>query len=79
MTGRVQTVARVWLPFRITSVDPGAAWEWEVAGIPATDHRVTALDETSCRVEFSTPWITAPYLAILSRALKNIERLAGHE
>ncbi len=76
VTGRVQTVAGVWLPFQITTVDEGRAWGWEVSGIAATRHRVTAVDDAWCRVEFSTPWPTAPYLAVLQRALTKLQDLA---
>lgn len=74
--GRVQTVGGIWLPFRITTVDEGRAWEWDVLRMPATGHRVTTLDATACRVEFSTPWITAPYLVVLRRALTQVQRIA---
>ena len=76
VTGLLQTRLGARLPFRITSVDPGRSWEWAVAGIPATGHTVTELDNERSLVEFSVPWITAPYLVVLRRALLNIHRLA---
>ena len=37
MTGRVRTIAGIWLPFRVTAVDPGRSWDWAVAGFPADE------------------------------------------
>jgi hypothetical protein len=43
-TGRVQTAFGVWLPFRVTEWEPSRRWAWQVAGIPATAHRVEPVD-----------------------------------
>ena len=75
-TGRVQTVAGPWLPFRICDVVPGQFWIWDVAGIGATGHHVTPLAGGRCRVEFTAPWIAAPYLAVLRLSLRRLKRLA---
>lgn len=72
-TGRVKTIAGVWLPFEITDVDPGAWWSWKVAGIEATGHRVEPTSD-GCRVTFTAP-IWAPfYLPVLTRAVELIDR-----
>ncbi len=76
VTGRVRTAVGVWLPFEITGVLPGRSWDWRVAGIPATGHRVDPIDDRRSRVTFTTPWPTAPYLAVLAVALGRIRRLA---
>ncbi len=73
LTGRVKTVAGLWLPFEITAVVEGEQWSWKVAGIHATGHRVERTEE-GCRVTFTAP-IWAPfYLPVLERALTLLER-----
>lgn len=73
LTGRVKTVAGPWLSFEVTDVTEGESWDWRVAGIPATGHRVEPTEEGS-RVTFTAP-IWAPfYLPVLIRALRRIER-----
>lgn len=74
--GRVQTVAGVWLPFTIGDVAEGRFWTWNVAGIGATGHRVTALADHRCRVKFTAPWVAAPYLVVLRISLHRVKSLA---
>ena len=74
-TGVVTTIARVTLPFRITTFVPGVEWAWTVAGVPATDHRVRPLDDDRCRVEFGVAWPAAPYLAVCKMALARLAEL----
>jgi hypothetical protein len=71
--GRVQTVVGVWLPFRVTGYDEGTAWTWQVAGVPATSHRVDALGPSRCRAGFGVPWFAVPYLPVCAVALRRIE------
>jgi len=78
-TGRVQTVIGLWLPFRITELSDGHRWFWEVAGIPATGHRVEALGPDRCRVVFEVPWLAAPYLAVCRLAARRIRRILENE
>ncbi|WP_110182070.1 SRPBCC family protein [Nocardioides solisilvae] len=78
-TGRVQTPARVWLPFEVTTWredERVRSWAWRVAGVPATTHTVTTLGPERCRVEMSAPWWAVGYLGVLGVALLRIRRLA---
>ena len=74
--GRVQTAIGVWLPFEITRFEPQSYWDWNVAGVGATGHRVTPLSERRTRVEFSVPWVLAPYRAVLALGLRRLKALA---
>jgi uncharacterized protein YndB with AHSA1/START domain len=76
VTGRVQTVAGFWLPFRICDVIPGSYWNWDVAGVGATGHHVTPATGQSARVEFTVPWVAAPYRAVFRRSLRSLKQLA---
>lgn len=73
-TGHVQTLLGVSLPFVITEFDPGRYWAWSVAGIPATKHRVSRVDDRT-RVSILVPWWAAPYSGICVIAMRRIERL----
>ena len=75
-TGRVQTLAGLWLPFTITDVDQGRSWHWHVAGLTATGHYVAPLDGATSRTAFTVPWVCAPYLAVLRNALGRLKTLA---
>lgn len=79
LEGRVQTVVGVWLPFRVTTVEPGRSWSWNVAHIPATGHAVEPTTAERCRLEFSAPWPAAGYLPVLWRAARNVQRMAESE
>jgi hypothetical protein len=76
VTGRVRTPIGLWLPFTIVDVDPGRAWDWRVAGVPATGHTVVPDGPSRCRVEFTAPWWASPYAAVLAMGLRRIQRLA---
>ncbi len=79
VTGRVRTIVGLWLPFEITSVIDGYSWDWRVARIDATGHRLHRLDASASRVVFSVPWMFAPYLAILRLGLTRLKRLAERD
>lgn len=73
-TGQVRPVLGPWLPFRVTSFEPGHRWSWRVAGVPATGHRVEPT-EGGCRVVFEVPVPTVAYAAVCRVALGRIARL----
>ena len=73
-TGRVRTPVGISLPFEITSCRD-YRWTWDVAKIPATGHRVDAVETTDgeqCRVVFEVPLIAAGYVPVCRRALGRI-------
>jgi hypothetical protein len=81
-TGRVRTPVGISLPFEITSCRD-YRWTWEVAKIPATGHRVDAVEEPTdgeeygekCRVVFEVPLLAAGYVPVCQRALGRIEAI----
>lgn len=77
--GRVRlSLGGVWVPFEVSEfVDsgPNRRWGWTVAGLPATGHRVDALDGQS-RVSFDLPLWAAGYVPVCRRALSRIASLA---
>ena len=77
--GRVQTALGLWLPFQITDFEEDAAWSWVVAGIPATGHRVQAIDPDSCRLTFTVPSWAPFYLPVCAAAIRRIGRLAQRD
>ena len=70
--GRVKTAGGIWLPFIITTYLEGLFWSWNVAGIPATGHRVEAQENGLCRLTFEVPLLAAPYVYICKIALDRI-------
>jgi hypothetical protein len=79
VTGRVQTVLRLWLTFEITSFEEGRAWSWKVAGIAATGHRITPISPGRTAVEFSVPRLFAPYVWVLGRGLRKLKAVAEND
>jgi uncharacterized protein YndB with AHSA1/START domain len=79
VTGRVQTVVGIWLPFEITEVEPLRSWTWKVAGIKATGHEVLPLAPDRTRAQFTVSAYLAPYVAVLRRGLRRIKALAEAE
>lgn len=73
-TGRVRVVGAAWIPFEVTHCD-GYRWTWEVAGIPATGHRVEP-HNGRCRVVFEVPLLAAGYAPVCRLALSRIADLA---
>jgi hypothetical protein len=74
--GRVQTTVGLWVPFEITDWEEGACWAWQVAGFPATGHRVTPLTVSSCRVAFTIPRWAPFYRPVCHAALHRLNALA---
>ena len=77
--GRIQTIIGLWLPFRVTEFVAGRRWAWEVAGIPATGHRVESLGPDRCRVVFEVPLLADPYLAVCRLAAHRIRGILEQE
>lgn len=73
-TGRVQLGGGVWVPFEITYRE-AYRWTWEVAGIPATGHRVEP-HNGSCRAVFEVPLLAAGYAPVCWLALSRIAEVA---
>ena len=71
------TIVGVALPFRITDWVDDTSWRWQVAGLPATGHRVDELGEQRCRVAMDVPWFAAPYAPVLRSALSNIDAIVS--
>lgn len=72
--GKVCTPVGLALPFTITEFEPGRAWAWQVAGVPATKHGVEPAGD-GCRVWMSAPVWAPAYLVVLGIALRRIERM----
>ena len=69
-------VAGVRVSFRVTACS-SRRWEWRVAGIPATGHRVEAYagDSERCRVGIELPLAAAGYVPTCKRALDRLAAL----
>ncbi|WP_424016036.1 SRPBCC family protein [Halorubrum xinjiangense] len=78
-TGRVRVVG-AWIPFRVTGATR-LRWDWVVAGIPATGHRVDRYSEDPdrCRAVIEVPLIAAPYVPVCRRALDRFAALVEGE
>ena len=74
-TGRIR-VGGAWLPFRVTGYN-GRRWDWRVAGIPATGHRVDSYagDPDRSRVVVEVPIVAAWYVPVCRRALDRFAAL----
>ena len=76
-SGAVQTSVGVWVPFRVEDWwddGPRWSWSWRVAGVPATEHAVTAAGPSQCRVEMSVPLWAPASLGVVRVALARIRR-----
>jgi len=74
-TGRVLTIAGIWLPFEITEFVAGQRWAWSIQGIGATGHEVRDRPGGS-QVVFTVPLLAAPYAVVCRIALDRVRRLA---
>ena len=74
-TGRIR-VGGAWVPFRVTG-STDRRWDWRVAGLPATGHRVDryAGDPDRCRVVIEVPIVAAGYVPVCRRALDRFATL----
>lgn len=73
--GRVRSAIGVWVPFEITAVEEGRSWNWKVAGIDATGHRV-APTPGGCNVTFTAPGWAPFYVPVLAISLRRLRLLA---
>ena len=73
--GKVLTIFGCWLPFVITEYKHASFWDWEVASLRATGHRVESIESGGCKLWFEVPIIAAPYAFICQLALRRIETL----
>ena len=65
-----------WVPFEVGTVNPDERrWNWEVARVAATGHRVRGRPE-GCRVEFEMPLAAGGYAPVCRRACRNLRLLA---
>lgn len=76
LKGKIQTIFGIWINFEITRFEPLKYWEWKVAGIPATGHKLKEIDNNNCEIIFELPFITFPYALICLRAIDRIAHLA---
>ena len=78
--GRIQTPIGLWLPFYVTTFEPESYWDWRVAGVAATGHRVDPLGPQRCRLSFTVPAWAFGYGIVCRQAMLRIDRLlAGEE
>ena len=73
--GRVKTLLGFWVPFAITEYRDQRFWSWRIGRFPATGHRISVEDKTTCVVAFDMPWWALPYLIVCRIALGRIRRL----
>jgi len=73
--GRIQTPFGLWLPFCVTTFEPERFWDWRVAELTATGHRVEALGPHRCRLSFTVPVWALGYGLFCRQALMRIDRL----
>ena len=74
--GEVQLVFGPWLTFVVQRCEPPLYWDWRVAGVPATGHRVRPLGAARCRIEFELSSLAAPYWLVCRIAAGRVARLA---
>jgi hypothetical protein len=73
--GRIQTPIGVWLPFCVTTFQSECFWDWRVAGLAATGHRVDSLGPNRSKLSFTVPVWAVGYGPVCRRALMRIDRL----
>jgi hypothetical protein len=73
-SGRIRTPLGIWVPFVVGTVEPGSYWDWRVAGVPATGHRVESAGPDRCRLTFTVPVWAIGYGLVCRLALMRIDR-----
>jgi hypothetical protein len=76
MKGRLRTAVGIWVSFEITSCEASVSWNWKVAGVAATGHRLKKLTDGSCELIFELPFAAFPYALVCRQAANRIARLA---
>jgi uncharacterized protein YndB with AHSA1/START domain len=74
-SGRIRTPMGIWVPFVVQSFEPEHYWDWRVAGVPATGHRVESVGPNRCRLTFTVPVWALGYGLVCRLALMRIDRL----
>ena len=75
LQGRLRTAVGIWVSFEITSCEAPVFWNWKVAGVAATGHRLIKLTDCSCELIFELPFVAFPYALICRWAVNRIARL----
>ncbi|HUV10630.1 MAG TPA: SRPBCC family protein [Acidimicrobiia bacterium] len=75
--GMVRTPVGLWLPFTVTAVHAGRSWQWRVAGLAVTGHRIEPVNDHLTRVVFEIPSWGKPYAIVCRTALRNLARIAN--
>ncbi len=70
--GQVLTPLGIWLPFVVTDYKHEHFWDWKVASIRATGHRLQSANADGAILWFEVPLIAFPYIAICRMALSRI-------
>ena len=70
--GHVLTALGIWLPFVVTDYEHERFWNWKVASVRATGHRLEDVDAGGAILWFEVPVIAFPYIAICRMALTRI-------
>ena len=70
--GQVLTPLGIWLPFVVTDYEHEHFWNWKVASVRATGHRLQSADVGGANLWFEVPVIAFPYIAICWLALNRI-------
>ncbi len=76
LIGRVKTAIGLWVNFEITGFEAYHYWDWEVAGVPATGHRLRRVGQDRCELIFEIPLVAAPYALVCQQATSRIAALA---
>ena len=74
-SGRICTPVGVWVPFVVGTVEPESYWDWRVARVAATGHRVEPLGPNRCRLTFTVAGWAFGYGLVCRLALIRIDRL----
>ncbi|MBR9986713.1 MAG: SRPBCC family protein [Desulfosarcina sp.] len=74
-SGRIRTPVGIWVPFVVQCFESESYWDWRVAGVPATGHRVESVGPDRCRLTFTVPVWALGYGLVCRLALMRIDRL----